>query len=96
MELKKILKDNDYYSIFLSLRGFPLSCTYEDINNTDITNLIEFYNSHCEFYFLIIDAYYFGILFKNTDLLDIAYKHIKNLGYINLRLIEKGEKWYLE
>jgi len=35
-ELEKLLKHNEYYSIFLTLRGFPLSCTNEVMKKTVI------------------------------------------------------------
>lgn len=95
-ELGKILRNNNYYSIFLSLRGFPLSCTVEDMDRTVITNLDEFINSTCEFYFVLIDGYILAILLKNSDWLEPTYQHVKSLGYINVRFIDKDENWYLE
>lgn len=95
-ELEKLLRHNNYYSIFLSLRGFPLSCIEEDMNKAVITTLEGFINSPCEFYFLIIEGYYMAILLKNSGWLETTYQHVKSLGYINVRFIDKGETWYIE
>jgi|SRR5699024_2829860 len=94
--LRDLLKSTDYYSIFLSLRGFPSTFTDEEINKTSITNLNQFLNSPCEVYFMQIDYYEISILIKNKNVLEIAYQHAKQLGGINVRLIEKTEEWYLE
>lgn len=95
-KLELLLKNNNYYSIFLTIRAYPLSSTDEDIKNTVIANLDEFSKSPCEFLLTIIDGYYIGLLMKNPDLLPIAQQHVKSLGYINVRLIGKGENWYID
>jgi hypothetical protein len=95
-DLEYLLKRNEYYAIFLDLRGFPPSFKQDDMKGTIIRNLNDFSNSKCEYFLTIIDGYFLGLLIKDTTVLSKAFHYITHLGYINVRYIKKDENWSFE
>ncbi|MEW4153649.1 DUF2691 family protein [Bacillus thuringiensis] len=75
-ELKKLIKDNIYYLLFLDLKACPKG---EVIG--EIATFEEFKESKCEVVVLLADGEYIQIYAKNQEEIEMMYENAVNQGF---------------
>ena len=75
-ELKKLIKDNIYYLIFVDLKAYPKG---EEV--VDIETYEEFKESKCEVVVLVADGDYIQIYAKNQEEIEMIYENALNQGF---------------
>ncbi|MED1114622.1 DUF2691 family protein [Bacillus paramycoides] len=74
-ELKKLLKDNIYYLIFVDLKAYPKGEVLGEIETYE-----EFKESMCEVVVLVADGDYIQIYAKDQEVIEMMYENALNQG----------------
>ena len=82
-DFKKIINEQKYYLIFLSIELYKNNPSSEQIRNYD-----DFLKSDCELFLRIIDSTLVYICTKNKEILDIIYNNAIENNFSNVSLIE--------
>ncbi len=86
LEFANIIKNKEYYSIFLNAKAFPKNTNIQAINNYK-----DFINSECEFVLIIIDNIFVDFYTKSQFILNKVKDNIKKYNFIDMEII-KGNK----
>ncbi len=94
-ELYRIAKDNDYYIVFVTLKGF-----LKDGIVKSVKTYKEFKDSDCQIILGIYDCSYVMIWCKEEQLVSKIYNYVTIKGYKDIKFICEDdlikEKYYLE
>jgi hypothetical protein len=75
-ELKKQIKDNIYYLLFVDLKAYPKGEVLEEIETYE-----EFKESKCEVVVLVADGDYIQIYAKKQEEIEMMYENALNQGF---------------
>ncbi|MED2877519.1 DUF2691 family protein [Bacillus cereus] len=73
--LKKLIKDNIYYLLFVDLKAYPKGEVLGEIETYE-----EFKESKCEVVVLVADGDYIQIYVKNQEEIEMMYENARNQG----------------
>ncbi|MGG5791956.1 DUF2691 family protein [Bacillus nitratireducens] len=76
LELKKLIKDNIYYLLFVDLKAYPKGKVLGEIETYE-----EFKKSKCEVVVLVADGDYIQIYAKNQEEIEMIYENALNQGF---------------
>lgn len=81
-ELKNLLENNKYYSIFADLKAYP-----KGEKCLNLESYKDFMKSACEFVLLVVDCSYTTIYCKNQDVIELLYKNAIEYGFENVNYL---------
>ncbi|MEK7015956.1 DUF2691 family protein [Bacillus sp. FSL R9-9410] len=85
-ELKKQIKDNIYYLLFVDLKAYPKG---EELG--EIETYEEFKESKCEVVVLVADGDYIQIYAKNQEEIEMMYENALNQGFYVEYITDKND-----
>lgn len=84
---KKIIKDQDYYTVFLKLQMYSIGSKIEKINNYN-----DFLNSNCQLILFIVDNVFVDIYVKDNNIVEIIKRNLSLNSFENVDIISNEKQ----